>query len=187
MNMTRLKAPLFAALVVIFSGHSLKADQNSPKLDQLFALLQTTESPHEAQQVEAMIWRIWTRQGDPVVDASVAQGIDAMRVGRYPQAVRFFSDAIRLAPDYAEAWNKRATVFYLMNRYQESVRDIEKTLDLEPRHFGALSGLGLIFRELGDQRGALAAYERVLEVHPLMRGVQETADQLRIQIEGKKT
>ncbi len=178
-------AAALALLLIVGLGPAAQADQTSPKLDALFAKLQTVTDPAEAKVYEHIIWKIWTRRGEQIVDSAMTRGIVAMSRQNFETALVHFNDAVTLAPDYAEAWNKRATVYYLLGKYQESVADIQKTLELEPPHFGALSGLGLIYRALGDDRGALTALERVLEIHPLMEGIAEQAERLRIAIEGK--
>ena len=99
--------------------------------------------------------------------------------GEMDKAVELFSIIINMRPTFAEAWNKRATVFYLQRKLPESVADIEKTLALEPRHFGAISGLGLIFMAREDARGALQAFERVLEIHPQSASARINVEWLR--------
>ena len=110
-----------------------------------------------------------------------------MNARRFRDAVERFSELIDAEPSFAEAWNKRATVYYLMDRYEDSVRDIERTLALEPRHFGAISGMGLIFLERADEVGALDAFEKVLEIHPYARGARFYVEQLRLRLRGRRT
>ena len=109
-----------------------------------------------------------------------------MNTNRLDDAVERFTELIAAAPNFAEAWNKRATAYYLMERYEDSVRDIERTLALEPRHFGAISGMGLIFLQLGDEVGALDAFEKVLEIHPHARGARFHVERLRERLRGKQ-
>ena len=93
-------------------------------------------------------------------------GVEAMRLRDFDTALDVFNRVVERAPEFAEGWNKRATVHYLQNHLSESVEDIQRTLALEPRHFGALSGMGLIFMQMGDDTGALKAYEEVIKIHP---------------------
>ncbi len=97
-------------------------------------------------------------------------------------ALRSFEQIVVLAPEFAEGWNKRATVHYLMGSYEESLKDIEKTLSLEPRHFGALSGRGLVYSALERDALALESFEQALEIHPNMPGARYNAEALRRKI-----
>ncbi|MEL6197804.1 MAG: tetratricopeptide repeat protein, partial [Pseudomonadota bacterium] len=104
----------------------------------------------------------------------------------YAAALVFFDDLVRLAPDFAEGWNQRATAYFLQGDYGRSMRDIEVVLTLEPRHFGALSGLGIILDRTGNADGAVAAYRRALELHPNLEGAQRGVDRLREQVDGQE-
>ncbi|MFQ5902310.1 MAG: tetratricopeptide repeat protein [Candidatus Binatia bacterium] len=104
----------------------------------------------------------------------------------YEEALVSFNKVVEADPDFAEGWNKRATVYYLMGEFVASVRDIERTLTLEPRHFGALSGLGLIYLALGEDRLALEAFEAALKVNPHLPGAQAHAEEVRWRLRGKR-
>ena len=140
------------------------ADQRDPRLGELFVALVEAPDSTTAVTIEAAIWQIWLDGGDASLNELMVQGIEAMNARRFRDAVGRFTALIDSAPAFAEAWNKRATVYYLMDRFEDSVRDIERTLALEPRHFGAISGMGLIFLQRGDEEGALGAFEKVLEI-----------------------
>ena len=142
------------------------ADQTDERLDDLFDALQAAGSPQEAQLAERMIWAVWLESGSPTVDLLMSKGIGAMGEREAEPALAMFNTVIELAPDYAEAWNKRATLYYLMGRLEDSIADCERVLKLEPRHFGALSGLGMIYLQLEQDEKALDAYKRALAVHP---------------------
>ena len=175
-----------ALLAVSLAGPpDAAADQRDPRLPELFAALAEAPDPAQALPIEGAIWGIWLDGGDPGLDELMAQGIEAMRASRLRDAAERFTELILAAPEFAEAWNKRATVYYLMDRYEDSVRDIERTLALEPRHFGAISGMGLIFLERGDEEGALGAFEKVLEIHPHARGARFQVERLRERLEGR--
>ena len=155
------------------------ADQTSPKLDGLFRHLQAAEGPVEAKAVEGAIWSIWTRRGEDDIDAIMAEGIIAMQQGDLRRALSMFDRVVARAPDFAEGWNKRATVHYMAGRFNASVLDIQQTLTLEPRHFGALSGMGLIYDALGNGAAALKVWEKALEINPHMAAIRARAEKLR--------
>ena len=176
-----------ALLTVSLAGPmNSSADQQDPRLRELFVALTEVQGLAQSLTVEAAIWQIWLDGGDPALNEIMARGIHAMNANRLNDAAERFSELILAAPAFAEAWNKRATVYYLVERYEDSVRDIERTLALEPRHFGAISGMGLIFLELGDEMGALDAFEKVLEIHPHARGARFQAERLRERLQGKR-
>ena len=162
-----------------------RADQNDPKLTELFADLKSSTDYQEATVIEQAIWQIWTVRGVPDVDQAMAYGIAAMNMGQLRTSVTSFDRVIKLAPDFAEGWNKRATVYYLMGRFDESVRDIQQTLQLEPRHFGALSGMGLIYDKMGRLPAAAKVWERALSIHPQMPGIRERVDEIKREAIGK--
>ena len=147
------------------------ADQNDVRLAKLFRSLKSTESVGSASVFESKIWHIWMEHYDPEVESAMFQGVEAMKLQQFEQAFGHFSLLIKLAPDYAEGWNKRATVLYLMGRFKESEVDVIRTLELEPRHFGALSGQGLIRIALQDWTGAIYFLESALKINPHMHGV----------------
>ena len=155
------------------------ADQTDPRLDALFGRLQTTDDANDAAVATNLIWAIWHQSDDDRINELMRRGLAHMSGQDYPAAVETFGEMINLAPEFAEAWNKRATVYYLMGDYRASVRDIDKTLELEPRHFGALSGLGLIMVAMGNEEAAVAAFEATLAVHPFAEGARQNLEALR--------
>ena len=159
--------------------------RTTPVLDGLFARLHQTADPREAQVVQAMIWAVWFESGDDETDRLLALGNDAMGIGDYDVALLQFNAAVSKDPDLAEAWNRRATLFFLMGEYEASIRDIEKTLALEPRHFGALSGLGLVNIGLERFTAARDAFRRALEVNPHAVGARQNIRALEKQIGGQ--
>ena len=142
------------------------ADQSDPRLPALFERLQHTVRANDARLTEMMIWQIWGESGASDLDAQLAEGEAAMGAGKFKLALQRFDAVIAARPDFAEAWNRRATLHYLAGDYQESLADIEKVLELEPRHFGALSGLGLVNLALERDAAALDAFQRVLSLYP---------------------
>ncbi len=162
-----------------------RADQTDPKLDDLFGQLRTADGDRAAA-LEGAIWHIWLDSPRPDVEALVERGVAAMAGADHDAALSAFDRVVTLAPDYAEGWNKRATVYYLMGRYDESVRDIDRVLALEPRHFGALSGLGLCEVERHHDEAALAAFQRAAAIDPALRGVQDNIVALKRQLARQK-
>ena len=160
------------------------ARQTDKGLSQLFDLLSKESIPPGRSIIrnERKIWRLWTDSGRGDVDSLMRKGIRALGQRDYDRALNFFNQIISLDPEFSEGWNKRATVRFLRGEFKESLEDIESTLILEPRHFGALEGRGMIYENLGELRNALEAYERVRLIHPHMRGLKE-----KIQILRRKT
>ena len=155
------------------------ADQRDPRLDALFAVLQTSSDPSAWSAAHGKIWEIWTGHDDAELNSLMEQGIVLMSRRRLGEALKVFDDLVDIAPDYAEAWNKRATVHFLLGNLADSIADVDATLDLEPRHFGALSGLGQIQMQRGDPEAALSAFEAALRMHPHLPGTRGIIQQLR--------
>ncbi len=154
------------------------ADQRDPTLAALFERLASATSGREATLIEERIWATWGDAEDEAVDRVMAVGVHAMANGDGAVALEAFNTAVARKPDFAEAWNKRATLNYLLHRDEESVSDIERTLELEPRHFGALSGLALIRERQNRPFEALEALERASQIHPQLPNLQEWVDRL---------
>ena len=159
--------------------------QNDPRLDPLFVALGTATDPDEAADIEAGIWALWGLSGDEEIDQLMTIGIGAIGENDGETALLAFNEIITKAPGYAEGWNKRATLFYLAGEHELSISDIKKTLSLEPRHFGALSGLGLVYIAMGEERKALDAFEEVLKIHPHMESIKSHISELRGLVRGK--
>ena len=184
-HLARVLASMFVA-ASLAGPMAASADQQDPRLGELFVALSEAPDSSTALTIESAIWRIWLDGGDSDLNGLMVQGIEAMSAQRFRDAAGRFTELILAAPAFAEAWNKRATVYYLMDRFEDSVRDIERTLALEPRHFGAISGMGLIFLERGDEEGALDAFEKVLEIHPNARGARFQVERLRERLQGTR-
>jgi len=174
-------------LLWIVSPASGWADQRDDRLDQLFDRLQTTGDLSDAAAVQQQIWQIWIEFEDLSISQLMRRGMTAMSQGDHEKALEAFDSLVDQAPEFAEAWNKRATVFYLLGRLDESVHDIQQTLELEPRHFGALSGLALIYDALDEPAAALRSLEAALRINPHLSGSQERINQLREKLKGTKT
>ena len=163
---------------LLLSITSVKADQNDPRLNNLFKKLNKTENQQEISDIIKDIWDIWYEVDDPKVIEYFEKGIQAMRIRNYPLAVRFFNNLIEEDPNFAEAWNKRATVYFMMGDFDKSMQDIIKTLELEPRHFGALDGMGLIFIHQGQYQQAIDVYDKMLEIFPFSLKTMEKRENI---------
>lgn len=153
------------------------------RLDELH--LQLKESDLEDfYDIEREIIDIWIHSGSPAMDLLLERGQQAMAADDFPKAIEHYSALIDHAPDFAEGWNARATVYYLTDQYALSIADIKQTLILNPRHFGALNGLGLIFEDIGNIEGAYKAYSMAFDIHPHLVNVNEALIALRPDIDG---
>ena len=182
-----MKAALISAILVLslaVAGPAV-SDQKDPRLEELFGQLHKVTDPIEALQVEQVIWRLWGQSGSETVDLLLGRGTEAMAARSFEPALALFNAVIELAPDFAEGWNKRATLYYMMGEYEASIGDIDRTLELEPRHFGALSGLGLVNVHLERWEDALTAFQRALEVNPTMAGPKANAKAIELKLRGK--
>jgi tetratricopeptide (TPR) repeat protein len=122
---------------------------------------------------EQAVWRVWTRSGDPDVDALMKSGMRYMEAGQLGAAVDAFTQVIERQPDFAEGWNKRATVYFLIGDYDQSLEDCDETLKRNPNHFGALSGCGAIYAQREELDRAAEYFERALEVNPNLHGIEQ--------------
>jgi tetratricopeptide (TPR) repeat protein len=181
-----LVAAVWLAQAAMAPG-ALRADQRDARLGPLFAQLQTASSATAAEAIERRIWQIWGESDDAAVGQLLREGVIAMAEGQYPVALERFDRLVMEVPDFAEGWNKRATVYYLMGNYPASVLDIKRTLELEPRHFGALSGLGLIYDAIDDPAAALRSFEAAVAINPYLESAQERIKELRRQLSGRPT
>jgi tetratricopeptide (TPR) repeat protein len=163
------------------------ADQTDRRLDGLFERLRVTSSKAEAEAAQQQIWQIWIESDDMLANRLMQQGIQAMVTRQHALALEYFDRLVERAPGFAEGWNKRATVYYLMENYEASVLDIERTLELEPRHFGALSGLGMIYDAIGEPAAALRSFEAAVAINPHLDGTRQRIEALRRELAGSPT
>ena len=169
-----------AALVLVFCAmlaFALPAGAQSTKLDDLFAELKEADA-RGATRIEREIWNEWSKSGSPAMDLLLQRGRDAMESGDAAAAIEHFTALTDHAPDFAEGWNARATAYFTVGELGPSVNDIARTLTLNPRHFGALSGLGMIFEQLEQPEKALEAYRAALAIHPHLQGVIQSIERL---------
>ena len=175
--MRRLFATLTLAVTLAACGPGAQSRAKpDPALDALFTQLAGAPDAGSSAQIEARIWARWAQSGSPTVDILLERAQAAETSGDAELAIRFLEQASDLAPNYAEPWNRRASLAYAAHDYAGAISAIQETLKREPRHFGALAGLGLIREELGQDRAALEAFRAALAVNPhyetALRGVQ---------------
>jgi tetratricopeptide (TPR) repeat protein len=154
-------------------------------LEFLLGALKVAPDDTSAKAIEDRIWALWMVSGSDTVDVLMSRVKEASDAENYTLAIRLLDAVIEIDPDFVEAWNRRATIFFLKKDYSSSLADIMHVLAQEPRHFGALAGLGTILEEVGDDRHALDAYRKALAVHPHLKGVAEHVKSLTDKVEGR--
>ena len=148
------------------------AEIRADTLDRLFAQLLKTTDEQEADRIQKRIWELWMTNDSPTANILIGQAMKASSSAENDTALHILDSLIDVHPDFMEAWNKRATVYYMLGDYEKSVADIMQVLDREPRHFGALSGLGMIREKQGNLSAAREAYREALSINPHMEGVK---------------
>ena len=175
--MAQLKIPARLTTLIFALSMSvtlnLHADQNDKRLNGLFEQLSLVSNPVVLRATENQIWAIWLEHKNPDVQQLLTLGTEAMNRRQFPEALLIFSQIVENFPDFAEGWNKRATLYYLVGNTDASIEDIKRTLELEPRHFGALSGLGLVYLQQGKLALAEEAFQQLIAVHPNSPSAQE--------------
>jgi tetratricopeptide (TPR) repeat protein len=167
----------FLPLMLLGGPAGAQSGGDTARLDELFEQLQDADE-RAAARIERQIWAEWSKSGSAAMDLLLERGRMAAEQGDYDAAVEHLTALVDHAPDFAEGWNARALVYFQMGEYGPSVNDIARTLTLNPRHFGALSGLGMIFEQMGDEERALEAYKAALAIHPRLEGVNEAVQRL---------
>ena len=174
-----MKKFLIIFLIFFFNLNSLFADDRVKELNKLFKDLKTMNYS-VASKIEQEIWKIWsTHPNNKKLTKLLAEGSNLVNNTKYNQAIDIFSQAINLDPSWAEAWNKRATVFYLSGDFEKSQKDIDKVLELEERHFGALAGQGLVNIQLKNYNKAIKSYEKAKEIYPTMKSPDMMINQIK--------
>jgi tetratricopeptide (TPR) repeat protein len=154
-------------------------------LDFLFGALKAAPDEASAKHVEARIWAIWLQTPSDTAALLMLRAKAAMEAQQTEVALKLLDAVVKLRPDYVEGWNRRATLYYLQNDYVHSLADIQQVLVREPRHFGALAGLGMIMQDLGDDKRALEAFRRALAINPHLEKVPELVKTLTEKVEGR--
>ena len=180
----RIGHALLIALILGFSGPAGAEDvvaastaasvEATPqnKLDGLFTELKRERNEKAAERIAGRIWEEWGRSGSASIDLMMEWSKTAMDGRKFDVALDFLDQVVTMRPTYSEGWNRRATVHFMMNNFSKSMSDINQTLRLEPRHFGALAGMAEILKNGGKKELALNAWQRVLDVYPMMRSAQ---------------
>ena len=181
----------FTTIVVVIGLWGLtmapsQARQDDPRLDALFDRLHSMDEGNEARLVMTMIWRLWAESGSPTVDLLFTRGIQAMNQKEFETALAMLNSVVESDPNFSEGWNARATLYYIMGDYERSIRDIDRTLNLEPRHWGALSGLGMIYQDTEREEKAIEAYRRALAANPHLPGAKTAIDFLTQKVKGRE-
>ncbi|WP_440670271.1 tetratricopeptide repeat protein [Candidatus Pelagibacter sp. HIMB1483] len=174
-----IKKYIYIILALFFNLNIVSADDRVDQLNMLFNELKIN-NPIIANEVEQKIWKIWsTHPNDEKLTSLLAEGSNLVNNDKYSEAIDVFSKAIELDPLWAEAWNKRATVLYLSGEFEKSQNDIDKVLELEKRHFGALAGQGLVNIHLKNYEKAIESYEKAKEIYPSMKSPEIMIKQIK--------
>lgn len=178
---SRFLNPVVTALSAVFllAGTALASET----IDTLFDQLKTADA-RAAARLEREIWNEWSKSGSAAMDFLLQRGRDALAAGNTQEAIEHLTALTDHAPDFAEGWNARATAFYQARQFGPSVADIARTLTLNPRHFGALAGLGAIYEEMEQPEKALEIYRTALAIHPHLGGILEAVERLESKVAG---
>jgi tetratricopeptide (TPR) repeat protein len=188
--MRHLRTLLIALGMAVFTAPGLAQDSAVPTekltaqetrevaLDRLFASLHKTSDELAAKAVEEKIWELWSRFDSPTAEVLLGQAVVAMNAAENTASLEILDRIVASYPAYAEAWNKRATLQFVLGNYDASLKDIEKVLDLEPRHFGALAGRGMIYQSQENWTAALNAYREALSMNPSMTEIKNAIKEL---------
>jgi len=163
----------------------VKRDLQINSLDFLFGALKAAPDDETAKAIEQRIWALWTRSPSDTTNLLMTRVSKAVEDQNLDLALKLLDAVVKIKPDYVEAWNRRATIYYMKKDYGRSIADIREVLRREPRHFGALTGLGLILQDIGDDKQALEVYRRALAVYPRLERVPDIVKTLTDKVEGR--
>lgn len=181
-------APLAPAIAAGPAGTEIeKSAKATPeeRLDKLFAELKRERNERAAQRIAGRISEQWANSGSASIDLMMGWSQTAIASQKFDVALDMLDQIVTMRPRFAEGWNRRATVHFLMKNYAKSMSDINRTLALEPRHFGALAGMAQILKDTGQKQLALNAWERVLALYPMMRNAQNEVAALSEELSGE--
>jgi|SRR5689334_6659341 len=163
----------------------LRRGDRMHNIDFLFGALKAAPDETSAKSIEERIWALWLVSGSDTCNLLMTRAKQAIDGEKYDVALRLLDAIIEIRPSYVEAWNRRATVFFLKKDYGHALADLRQVLAREPRHFAALAGLGAIMQDVGDDKGALDAYRRALAIDPHLKGVSDKVKTLVDKVEGR--
>jgi tetratricopeptide (TPR) repeat protein len=158
--------------------------ERARRLDELYSRLREAEGPRQARAIEMQISVLLARSGSDTADLLMVRAVQAVQQQQADLALSLLDAVVDLYPDYVEAWSRRATLYFARRELGRAVTDIEQVLRLEPRHFGAMVGLGMILQQLGDDKQALAAFKRALEINPHIERIPEIIRRLQPKVDG---
>ena len=160
-------------------------EEREKTLSDLYALLATADDEDSAKAIAEAIERIWLHSGSATIDLLMERSMKAVAEKKQDLALKLLDQIVELAPDFTEAWNRRAYVHFVRSEIELALGDLRRALALDPNHFKALDGLGQILREIGQKKAALKAFKQLLEVHPYWSGAQQLVDELAREVEGQ--
>jgi len=163
----------------------VKQGNPTRNLDFLFGALKVAPDDVTAKAIEERIWALWTASRSDTTTVLMSRVQAAIEQKNTDLAIKLLDAVIKIKPKYVEAWNRRATIYYMKKDYGRSLADIREVLRREPRHFGALSGLGLIMQDIGDDKQALEVYRRALAVYPRLQRIPDLVKTLQEKVEGR--
>ncbi|MGR8949382.1 MAG: tetratricopeptide repeat protein [Gammaproteobacteria bacterium] len=188
LNNISMRLPMaIVILVSSLAGSLAGADQHDSRLPALFEALQVASNPMAASSTEQEIWRIWHTSPNDEALAIMQDARRALDIGDAETAIAKLNVLIQKNPDFAEAWNQRAIVLYMTGDFEGSLRDVNRTVALEPNHFGAYSGMGQCLIRLDQPEAALEAFETALEIHPWLGNIKQQIDMLRAYVNSRNT
>jgi tetratricopeptide (TPR) repeat protein len=163
----------------------VRLDDRPHNLDFLFGALKAAPNTETAKAIEQRIWALWMISRSDTANLLMTRVQKSIEEKDLDLALKLLDAIVKIKPDYVEAWNRRATIYYMKKDYGHSVADIRQVLRLEPRHFGALTGFGLILQDIGDDKQALEVYRRALAVYPRLERIPDIVKTLQIKVEGR--
>ena len=179
-----MKQIFFIFIFLVYSCFSYADDSQQNQIDDLFIQLKITTNYEDSKRIESKIWELWsTHPSENSLTALLADGSSYVSQNKLETAYKTFTKAIELDSNWAEAWNKRATVLYLMGKYEQSQADIDKVLELEKRHFGALAGQGLVQTALKNYQKAIDSYIEAHKIHPNMKSPIIMIEKLQLELQ----
>ena len=164
---------------------NVRLDNREHNLDFLFGALKAAPDDETAKAVEQRIWAMWVHSPSDTTNLLMLRVQKAIEAKDLDLAVKLLDAIVKIKPDYVEGWNRRATIYYMKHEYGRSLADIRQVLKLEPRHFGALTGLGLILQDIGDVKEALEVYRRALKIYPRLKRIPDIVKKLSEEVEGR--